>query len=245
MAPVLLLWSFFHHTGHRWRRSAAYLAAAVLPWLPALWLLVQGPRQAWFNLVEYHARFRRLYWPETTQHDLEVMASWIDSGQALLLGALALGGLMWIIRQSDWPRALKSQVYLCGWLALAICAALGFAHPTFPRYYLLAAPFAAIPAAAGLYAAGTRLFAGGPAWPLAAVLFLTTAGLAKSLYERRENYTWGDYEGIARKIERATPAGGSIFAGEIQYFLMHRRPPPGLEFSPGQYRTADAACAAF
>ena len=230
VAPVLLLWSFFHHAAHRWRRSAAYLAAAVLPWLPALWLLVQGPRQSWFNLVEYHARFRKLYWPETTQHDLEVMASWIDSGQALLLGALALGGLVWTIRQSDWSRALKSQVCLCGWLALAMCAALGFAHPTFPRYYLLAAPIVAIPAAAGLYAAGTRLFAGGPAWPLAAVLFLTAAGLAKSVYERRDNYTWGDYEAIARKIERATPAGGIIFAGEIQYFLMHRRPPAGLEF---------------
>jgi len=227
--PVLLLWTFFHRRVHRWKRSAAFLAAAVLPWLPVMWLSIKGPRQTWFNLVEYHARFRKLYWPETTRHDLEVMASWIDSGQALLVGALAISGLLWVVRQSDWPRPLKAQLYLCGWLALAICAALGFAHPTFPRYYLLAAPFLAILAAAGLYAAGTRLFAG-PKWPLAAALFLTAAGLGKSLYERRVNYTFPDYEAIARKIERVTPAQGNLFANEILYFLMRRRPLPGLEF---------------
>ncbi len=181
------------------------------------------------HLVEYHARYRKLYWPETTRHDLEVMASSIDSGQALLLGLLALGGLVWLLRQSDWPRELKSQLYLCAWLALAICAALGFAHPTFPRYYLLAAPFVAILAAAGLYAAGSRLFLR-PAWPLAVALALTAAGLGKSLYERRQNFTWPDYEAIARKIEKVTPPGGKVFANEILYFLMRRRPTPGLEF---------------
>ena len=228
-APVLLLWIFFHRSARRWTHAAAFLAATTVPWLPALWLYLQGPRQTWFNLVEYHARYRRLYWPETTQHDLEVMASSIDSGQALLLGALALGGLAWVLRRSDWPRELKSQIYLCGWIALAIVAALGAAHPTFPRYYLLVAPFVAVPAAAGLYVAGSRLFAG-PKWPLALVLLLTAAGLAKSLYERRTNFTLPDYEAIARKIESVTPPGGKVFANEMLYFMMRRRPLPGLEF---------------
>lgn len=226
VAPVLWLWMAWQR---QWKRAAAFCAAGVLPWLPAAWLALQGPRQAWFNLIEYQARFRRLYWPETTQHDLEVMTSWIDSAQALLLGALAIGGMLWVARQSQWPRAVKSQLFLCGWLALAICAALGLGHPTFPRYFLLAAPFAAILAAAGLYAAGSRLFAS-PAWPLAAVLFLTACGLGEVLYARRDNYNWSDYERIGRRILSVTPPNGTIFAEEILYFVMHRPPEAGLEF---------------
>lgn len=227
-APVLFLWTLWHGAD-RWKRGTAFLAGAVLPWAPVLWLFLAGPRATWFNLVEYHARYRKLYWPETTQHDLEVMASWIDSGQALLLGGLAIGGLLWVRRQSEWPRALKAQIYLCGWIASAILAALAFAHPTFPRYYLLATPFLAVPAAAGLYAAGTKLF-DRPQWPLALALLLTAAGLGKSLYERHSNYTFPDYEGIARKIESVTPPGGNVFASEILYFIMRRRPLSGLEF---------------
>lgn len=226
--PVFFLWILFQQRHRRWPRAAAFIAGALLPWVPAVRLLIAGPHQAWFNLVQYHARYRKLYWPETTQHDLEVMASFIDSGQALLLGVLAIGGGIWIAR-SDWPRDLKRSLALCGCLAFAICAALGFAHPTFPRYYLLAAPFVAILAAAGLYAAGSRLFAA-PAWPVAIAVLITAAGLAKSLYDRRVNYAWPDYEAIARKIEKDTPPGGHVFANEILYFLMRRRPMPGLEF---------------
>ena len=225
--PLLFLWIAAQR---QWKRCAAFAAGAIVPWLPAAWLLAQGPYQGWFNLVQYQARFRKLYWPETTRHDLEVLTSWIDSGQALVLGGLAIGGVAWIIWRSEWPRRLKSQMYLCGWMALAICAALGFGHPTFPRYYLLAAPFLAIPAASGLYIAGTRMAAAGPVWPVVLAVFLTGAGLGKSLYERRDNYTWTDYEEIAHKIERMTPPHGSVFANEILYFLMHRQPMRGLEF---------------
>ncbi|HEV2446792.1 MAG TPA: hypothetical protein VGS58_12755, partial [Candidatus Sulfopaludibacter sp.] len=125
-AAVLFLWNVLLR---RWRNTAAFLAAAALPWLPVLWLAIQGPRQTWFNLAVYHVRFRQLYWPETTQHDLEVMTSWIDSGQALVLGGLAIGGLLWALRQSGWPRPIRSEMALCGALALAICAGLGLAHP--------------------------------------------------------------------------------------------------------------------
>ena len=229
VVPILFVWTFFRWRPQRWKRAAAFAAAAVVPWLPVVWLLLQDPRATWFNLVEYHARYRKLYWPETTRHDLEVMASFIDSGQALLLAALSIGGLVWVLRRSDWPRELKLQLALCGSLAVAICGALGLAHPTFPRYYLMAAPFVAIPAAAGLYAIGSRLFAR-PAWPLLLALLLTAAGLCKSLYERRENYTWTDYETIAHKIERATPPHGKVYAIELLYFLMRYRPLSGLEF---------------
>ena len=219
-APVLFLWIVFRSGPGRLKNATAFAAAAVIPWIPVIWLFFQGPRQTWFNLVEYHAKYRKLYWSETTQHDLEVMASWIDSGQSLLLGSLAVAGL--------W--AFRSRLYLSTCLAIAICVALGFAHPTFPRYYLLAAPFFAIPAAAGLYAVSARLGARTPAVSLIVVLILTTGCLAKFLYERRENYTWPDYEEVARKIDRATPPHGVVFANEITYFIMRRRPVSGLEF---------------
>jgi hypothetical protein len=231
-APVvLLLWlAVYGGARGRWTRLAAFCAAAVIPWLPVVWLFAQGPRQTWFNVVEYHAKYRKLYWPETTQHDLEIMTSWIDSGQALLLGFLAIAGLAFVRSRRDWPGQVKASLYLSAWLALTICAALGFAHPTFARYYLLSTPFFAVLAAVGLWALAPRLGARGPALPVAIVIVLTCGGLLKFLYERRENYTWPDYEKVARKIEAVTPPNGVIFANEITYFLMKRRPVPGLEF---------------
>src|SRR5204863_653866 len=104
--------------------------------VPMFWLFAQGPRQTWFNLVRYHAFYRRLYWPDTTQHDLEILTSWLGDGPALILGLLALGGLLYVVRRSDWPAAVKAQYYLCAWLAAALAAEVGLAHPTFSRYFL-------------------------------------------------------------------------------------------------------------
>jgi len=36
-------------------------------------------------------RYRAINWPDTTRHDLEVLASWIDCGQALAMLTLAAG----------------------------------------------------------------------------------------------------------------------------------------------------------
>jgi hypothetical protein len=196
-----------------------------------LWLLTRGPAQVWFNLVQYHIFFRRLYWSETTQHDLEVMTGWIDCGQALLLGLLALGGLLYLVKRSGWTRALRSEFYLCGWLSLGLVAELGTAHPTFARYFLLAVPFLAALAAVGVYAAASKLQdSERTLWPLLLLAFPMALGLGRSLYDRRDMRTWPEYEAMARKVLQVTPKNGSIWADEQMYFLTRKRPSPGLEF---------------
>jgi 4-amino-4-deoxy-L-arabinose transferase-like glycosyltransferase len=236
-APVLLGWMMFQHrAGSRARSRAAKLGAfcagTAIPFAPVMWLAWQGPRQAWFNLVQYHVFFRKLYWPETTQHDLEILTSWIDSGQALLLGLLAVYGLVFVARRSEWPGAIKAEFYLCAWLAGALAVESGIAHPTFARYFLLAVPFLAILGAAGLYGLARRLLEGArPAravWPVALFLIL---GLGKSLYDRSDIDGWSSYERLARKIDEVTPRSALLFANEPIYVLTRRTPPPGLELS--------------
>jgi len=229
--PVMALWLLLQSgTKRRWAKVSCMAAAALIPWLPVAWLAVQGPRQAWFNLVQYHARWRTLYWPDTTRHDLETVTLWIDSGQALTLGLLALAGLAFIYFRSGWTQELKAKFYLCGWLALGISLELCRAHPTFQRYFLLIVPYLALLAGAGLYEIGSRLFAPGrPALPLAIVSAIMVLGLAKSIYERRELYTFRDYERVARRVDQVTPRGAPLFADEMVYFLTRRPPPSGLE----------------
>jgi len=152
-APVLLVWMlFYNRAGRWWTKLIAYGIGTAVPLAPVFRLFWLGPRQTWFNVVQYHTFFRELYWPETTRHDLEILTSWIDSGQALLLGLLAVFGLLYVVRRSDWPRALKAEFYLCAWLAAALSAWVGRAHPTFARYFVLTVPFVTILAVVGLYA---------------------------------------------------------------------------------------------
>jgi hypothetical protein len=185
-----------------------------------------------FNIFQYHLFFRKLYWPETTRHDLEILTSWIDSGQALLIGALAVSGLVFVAGRSRWPAALKAEFYLCAWLSAAIAAEVGRAHPTFARYFLLIVPFLAILAVAGLYAILSRAF--DPDKPLFAVLAIgvfLTLGLGKSLYDRRDMGDWSGYERLAKKVDEVTPRNALLFANEPIYFLTRRVPPFGFELS--------------
>ena len=156
--PVLAIWMLAQNrAGGKWTKLAAYCAGAVIPFTPVYRLFWLGPRQTWFNLFQYHLFYRKLYWPETTEHDLEILTSWVDSGQALVTGLLAVFGLIYLMRKTEWPRSLKNELYLCVWLAAALSAEVGSAHPTFSRYFLLAVPFLAVVAVVGLYAVSSRL----------------------------------------------------------------------------------------
>ncbi len=231
--PVLLVWMlFYNRAGSRWTKLVAFGAGTAVPFAPVFWLFSQGPRQTWFNLAQYHLFFRKLYWPDTTRHDLEILTSWIDSGQGLVIGLLAAFGLLFVARRSLWPRPLKAEFYLCAWLAAALAAEVGSAHPTFTRYFLLSVPFLAILAVAGLYAIASRLLEPDrPLWPVLLVTVLFTLGLGKSLYERRDMDTWATYERLAKKISELTPRDAMFFADEPIYFLTGRTPPRGFELS--------------
>src|SRR5262249_15393532 len=148
----------------------------------------------------------------------EVLTSGIDSGPTLILGFLAVLGLYYA-KGSQWPRALKAEFSLCGLLAAAIATELGFAHPTFARYFLLIVPFLAIPAAAGLYAMASRLGQSGrPLWPLLLFSALMALGLGRTLYERRDFDQWSRYEELAEKINEVTPRRALLLAEEPVYF---------------------------
>jgi hypothetical protein len=237
-APVLLVWMmFYNRAGSRWIKFAAFCVGAAIPFAPVIWLSWQGPRQAsfhqvWFNLIQYHLFFRTLYSPDATRHDLEILSSWIDSGQALLIGVLAVSGLVYIARRSAWPAAMKAEFYLSAWLAAALAVEAGSAHPTFPQYFLFAVPFLAILAAVGLYAIASRVLEPEkPLWAVLPVVLLMVLGLGKSLYDWRQAGDWSGYERLARKIDEVTPRNALLFADEPIYFLTRRAPPPGLEMA--------------
>ena len=230
---VFLLWVLFaNRNGNRWIKTAAYFAGCVIPFAPVVWLWIKQPRPVIFNLIEYHLFFRKVYWPQTTQHDLEIITSWIDSGQALLLLLFAAIGLAFIIFRSQWKKEVRREFYLCAWLSLAICAEISTAHPTFARYFVLVVPFAAILAAAGVHTVSERLYR--PDAPYLAVAILSALlglGLAKSLYQRASDVrTWAVHEQMAKKVEEVTPPEAPIFADEEIYFLTRRTPPEGMEF---------------
>lgn len=230
--PVFALWAlFYNRAGNRWSKLVAFLIGTAIAFIPVIWLFIQGPKQTWFNLAQYHLMFRKLYWPSTTLHDLEVLTAWIDSGQALLIGLLAVFGLLYVARRSQWPLAVKAEFYLCGWLALALSAEVGRAHPTFERYFLLAVPFFAILAVPGLYAVASAVLDHNQTfWPVLLVAAISVVGLAKSLYDRHYDVLdWRTYEQLARKVDEVTPRNASLFATEPIYFLTHRIPPAGLE----------------
>lgn len=231
VAPVLFLWGLIQsRAGSRWLKSAAFLVGAFVPCVPLLWLFLESPRVVRFNIFDYHFFFRQLEWEGAIQHDIGVLISWIDSAPATLVGLLALAGLLFVIRRRDWDRSLRSEFYLCAWLTLALTIHLSTAHPAFERYFLFTAPFVAILSTAGIYDLGSRLCSPPRHWrPVWFLAILLSLGIAKTIYDRRDNMNWHDFEQIAQKTRDVTPAGQLILADEFVYFLLKETPPAGME----------------
>ncbi len=232
VGPVLLVWILiYNRSGSRWIKFAAFAVGGVVAFLPVLWLFGENARAVWFGIFEYNGRYRYVDWPDATRQNFQVLTYWIDSSQALVLGALAGLGARFIAK-SDWDRTVRAQFYLCGWLAVATAVELCVARPTFQRYFLFTVPFLAILSSVGLYALALRMSnPERPARLVAALALLTALGLSKSLYERREIYSWRFMEEIARKVNEVTPPGGTLWADEHIYFLTRRRPPSGMELA--------------
>jgi hypothetical protein len=246
VGPVLLFWMLAHdRTGNRLPKSAVFLAGAAVPFLPLLWLFAHAPRQVLFQAIAYHLLYRRVDWPNATEWDLGVLASWMESSHAMLLLLLAGLGLLSIAGKNCWDPRRRAEFSLCGWLAAALGAYLACAHPTFHRYFVFVVPFLSALAAAGLFAIASRIDTPGRPFRLMSVLAaLLALGLAKSLYEARDVYRWRDLEEVAGKVNEVTPAGGSLFADEHIYFLTRRPPPSGMEYADTHKLDVDAAFAA-
>jgi hypothetical protein len=233
MAPVLVAWMFVcNSAGDRWRKLAASLAGVVLPFTPVLWLFAKAPRQVFFNIVQYQAIFRRVKWKGATPHDVDVLSAWLTDAQSLLMGLLAIAGVLFLARASHWDRERRREFYLCAWLAGTSTLYIATAHPTFQRYFIFVIPFASVLAAAGLYWAGSRLHSPDrPFWPALIVSSLVALSLGRALFDDRDSQTWADYEAISNKVDQVTPQKANLYADELVYFLTRRPPPPGMEFS--------------
>ena len=232
-APVLLIWIWFYNrAGNRWIKAAAFIVGVLIPFAPVFWLFAKAPRQTFFNVVQYQALFRRVNWGKATAHDVGVLSDWLNSTQALLMGILAITGAWFVWKKANWSPERRAEFYLAAWLCLIPGAYIATAHPTFGRYFIFLIPFMAMLSTVGLYVIGSKL--GSPSrsfWPAALVSTLIALCLAKGLYDDRDAVQWKDYEKIARKVQQVTPPNKIFMADELVYFLLHRTPPPGMEFS--------------
>ncbi len=228
--PVLLLWLWLHNAaGSRRAKAAVFAIGGALTSAPVLYLLARAPQQAWFNLVEYHALYRRVNWSGATANDIAVLSAWLQDTQYFVLVGLAVGG--WIfIRKSRWDEDRRAELRLCLWLVLAMGAQSAVAHPTFEQYFIFVVPFLALLACAGAYALALRVSArpGSAAFVLGIFMAVT---LMRAIYEERDSESWGGLTPAARKVDAVTPHGSAILAQEQIYLLTHRDPPAGTESS--------------
>src|SRR4051794_5668526 len=233
VAPVLLVWDYvYNRAGNRLKKVGVFAAGCLVPFAPVFWLLVKAPRQTLFNVIQYQTLFRRVNWPGATTHDVDVFTAWLNSTPALICGLIAIAGVLFLKKQSDWERSRRSEFYLCWWLAVGLTVYIATAHPTFQRYFVLAVPFYSMLAAVGLYWIGSRLVESSrPFWPSCIAVTLLVLSLGKALFDDRDAVTWRHYEEVTRKVKQVTPPGAALYADEHVYFILHRTPPPGMEFS--------------
>ncbi len=229
--PVFLVWLLvYSERGKRWSRFVAFSVGAIIAFAPIEWLFIQGPRQTWFNLVQYHAVYRRVDWPGAGAHDFDILTSWIDQTQGLIFALLAIGAVFFL-RKSEWERKQRAPFYLCAWIVAAVGLQDGAAHPTFPQYFMPMLPPLAILAVAGLYALVRRLqIEDRPMKLISALMFLFVILTIRSLFDDRDDFTWKRLEKGAAKVQEVTPPNAPLLAAEPIYFLTHRSVPEGMEF---------------
>lgn len=233
--PILALWIWhYDRVGLPWRKAFAFAGGVAIAFLPVIWLYVKNPEQTLFNIVRYHALYRRVDWPSAmaNRHDLLVAATLADSTQALTLALLAIVGIWFLLKQSNWPLWQKAEFYLAAWITAGEGAYLCTPHPTFSRYFLMLTPFITIVAMAGLYAVAVRIGSVERPRLLAGVASGLMALMFSSFYiQSFDQTTWQEYERLAQKIREVTPKGGRIFADEVVYFALGSSPPSGMECS--------------
>lgn len=180
---------------------------------------------------------------------MALLTSWIQSPEAILLGALALAGVWFVARKSGWDRTKRGEFYLAGWIGLALTGYLSTPHPTFVQYFIFPVPFFAILAAMGLFGVVSQCaraegdLRGIPWWPVAAVGVLMCGGLARHIYDGRDDYSYPRMEQVARRVNEVTAPGAPVYLDENTYFLSGRIPPPGNEYESSHKLSLPAAFA--
>ena len=224
-APILWLWLVvYNRSGQRWTKAVTFLVGATVSWLPMLWLFLRSPRVVRFNVFDYHMKYREVDWSDAIPHDIDVLTSWLESSQALVLGLFAIAGLAYVISVARrgphayatsisgldgqageylpniaWDRARRAELYLCAWLTLAETIHISRAHPTFARYFLLVIAPMSILAVTGLYVVGSRLGRPDrPWWAVAPTMLLVLLAIARATYDERDTMHWSDLVKISQ-----------------------------------------------
>ncbi len=230
-ALVLVVWTWLRAEQGRWTRSAAFAAAATVPFLPLAWLFAQSPQQVIFGVLKYHGLYRATDWPDSGKQNLDVATAWMTSYETALLIFLAGLGLTYIMSKSNWADSTKHEFTLCVWLAAAEGAYLMIPRPTFGRYYLFVVPFVAILSSIGLYAIASLIGSASLPWRYPAVLALVmAAAFTKISVDAATDYRWSTLEKVAKKVGEVTPPQAPLYADEQIFFLLRRIPLPGMEY---------------
>ena len=242
VGPVLLVWMIaYNRQGNRWLKAFVYAGSALIPSLPFMWLFAHGPSETLFNVFNYHFFYREKAWDGALPHDIDVMFAWLDCLQALLLAVLGFVGLRFIYKRSSWERAQRAEFYLCAWISIAEIIHISTAHPNFPWYYLLTAPFLAILSCAGLYAVSLKLdMPARPFWPVTLICALVVLDLGRNILENRDDMQWADQEKLAAKISEVTPLDKTLLGNEFAYFITRHSPYPGSEHADSHKMTLPA-----
>jgi hypothetical protein len=230
MGPVLLVW-MLKAPGARLKRVLAFVAGALIPFLPLLRLFVMNPKVVFFGAVKFHLFYRTVDWSESGKQNVDVATDWLESPHAMVMGLLVLLGMIFLAR-TEIPPALRYELRLCIWLSVVEGIYLLYVRPTFDRYYLFIVPFVAIICIVGLYYAGTHIGRPDkPQWVMALLFLVMSLGIWKTINGSKSDYKWQDWEKLAKKVDEVTRPDGLIYADEAIFFITKRRPPSGMEYA--------------
>src|SRR5581483_11413430 len=214
-AAALLWLLVYNRTGNRWRKAGAFVAGIVIAFSPVIWLFIQDPYKTFFNVFGYQLFYRREHWDGAGVHDVKALSEWVYSVPALLLGMLAIAGLLFLVRASGWERARRAEFYLAAWIAVSMALEVASAHPTFHWYFLVIVPFLAIPAAVGIYVVSSRLYRPDRTrWPVAVLVLLLAVAWGRTILDDLDSFTWRDMEKISKKVGEVTPPNATLWADE-------------------------------
>ena len=232
-AAIFFLWILRHSPpGARVRRGAWFVAGAIVPLTPLLWLAAKAPRQCYLDVVQFHLRYRMLDLRYTPHRDLRIAINWLTSSQGLCLAVLAAAGLVYLAAAKPWSPAQRAEFHLAGWLVAGLIPYVASAHPTFFEYFVLVVPFLSMLGAVGVYAISVASpLHVRPAWLVLGILLVFLLAPARWLIEnsRAALYGWQEVEQVAQKVSRVAPPGAWIWAEPMIYFAGRRLPPPGME----------------
>jgi hypothetical protein len=216
-APALIVLLFWLARREK-ANSLWFVGGATVAFIPLLIFLITSPDTTFQDVFRYHFVDRRsLGW----RFNLREIAGFVVTLQGLTLILPAIAGV-WFRKDED--------VRLCAWIAIALMVPIAVARTTFSFYFLVATPFLAILAAAGLNEIAKRSTQYSKLMiPLAASIYLVGLFGLKHVWRWEAPY-WNHHLVTVAKndIERCAPSG-NFFAPEAVYFEARHLPPPGME----------------